>query len=348
MAGTVVVFDFDRTIIDDDSDRWVVTEMGLAQIFNELRSTLPWTSLMDRMMKELHSQGISAKNIAECMKRTLLHPSIIAAIKSAHALGCDLRIISDANKFFIETILEHHGILGCFSQVYTNPTFLDVEGRLRIIPFHDSNMPPHSCHLCPSNMCKVGLVIDQIRGSLPEKKRRFIYLGDGSGDYCPTLKLERGDFVMPRKNYPLWNRICNNPELVNAEVHEWSSGEELESILLNLIKKVTVVEDTTSDSCSMNSSECFERVQFSGQDALSQTLPLPLQIVIQHQDIRLKVMVPSWGLGKKNAIAGIRIGTCIQVFERDTSHQPFVAELLVPPPKDQIKVLVIRKLCSPT
>lgn len=46
MAGTVVVFDFDRTILDGDSDNWVVTEMGLAQLFSELRSTMTWNSLM--------------------------------------------------------------------------------------------------------------------------------------------------------------------------------------------------------------------------------------------------------------------------------------------------------------
>jgi pyridoxal phosphate phosphatase PHOSPHO2 len=73
------------------------------------------------------------------------------------------------------------------------------------------------------------LVIDRIRGSLPESETRFIYVGDGAGDYCPTLKLEGGDFVMPRKNYPLWNRICSDPKLV---------GEELESILLNLVNKL--------------------------------------------------------------------------------------------------------------
>lgn len=42
----VVVFDFDRTIIDDDSDSWVITEMGLTHLFNQLRPTMPWTSLM--------------------------------------------------------------------------------------------------------------------------------------------------------------------------------------------------------------------------------------------------------------------------------------------------------------
>lgn len=86
-------------------------------------------------------------------------------------------------------------------------------------------------------------MIDQIRSSLSENQRRFIYIGDGTGDYCPTLKLEKDDFVMPRKNYPLWNRIGNDPKLVNAKVLEWSSGEELESILLNLINKLVIAQE---------------------------------------------------------------------------------------------------------
>ncbi|KAK7369854.1 hypothetical protein VNO80_11900 [Phaseolus coccineus] len=240
MGGSVaatVVFDFDRTIIDDDSDRWIVTELGLTHLFNQLRHTMPWTSLMDRIMEELHSHGITIDHIAECLKRTPLHPNIVSAIKSAHALGCDLRIISDANEFSIRTILEHHGLSGCFSQINTNRCFVDDEGRLHVTPFHDSTLSPHACSLCPPNMCK-GLVIDQIRGSLPGNERKFIYLGDGTGDYCPTLKLKEGDFVMPRKNYPLWNRIHSDPKLVAAEVHDWSNGEELESILLKLINKI--------------------------------------------------------------------------------------------------------------
>lgn len=41
-----MVFDFDRTIIDGDSDNWVVVEMGLAELFNQLLYTMPWNSLM--------------------------------------------------------------------------------------------------------------------------------------------------------------------------------------------------------------------------------------------------------------------------------------------------------------
>ena len=67
---------------------------------------------------------------------------------------CELRIISDANQFYIETILEHHDVLRCFSQINTNPTRIDEEKRLGIFPFHDLNSP-HGCNLCPPNMCKV-------------------------------------------------------------------------------------------------------------------------------------------------------------------------------------------------
>ncbi|KAH0743338.1 hypothetical protein KY290_031331 [Solanum tuberosum] len=198
--------------MDDDSDRWVVENMGLTHLFNQLRPTLPWNALMDRMMEELHSQGKTVEQIAECLKQVPLHPRTISAMQSAHDLGC-------------------------FSEVITNPTSVDGEGRFRIFPYHDMTSF-HGCNLCPPNLCK-GLVIEQIQASMSEKgKSRFIYLGDGRGDYCPTLKLDKGDHVMPRKGFPLWDRLLSDPNLLKADCHEWSNGEELESILLQLIEKI--------------------------------------------------------------------------------------------------------------
>lgn len=42
----VIVFDFDKTIIDVDSDNWVVDELGFTDSFNQLLPTMPWNSLM--------------------------------------------------------------------------------------------------------------------------------------------------------------------------------------------------------------------------------------------------------------------------------------------------------------
>jgi pyridoxal phosphate phosphatase PHOSPHO2 len=48
-----------------------------------------------------------------------------------------------------------------------------------------------------------GAIIDEImRKSLEGEsvdKKQFIYLGDGSGDFCPSLKLRDGDHLLPRK-----------------------------------------------------------------------------------------------------------------------------------------------------
>ncbi|KAH7857932.1 hypothetical protein Vadar_018048 [Vaccinium darrowii] len=61
----VVVFDFDKTIIDLDSDNWVLDELGFTDLFNQLLPTMPWNSLMDRMMKEVQSQGKTIGDIVE-------------------------------------------------------------------------------------------------------------------------------------------------------------------------------------------------------------------------------------------------------------------------------------------
>jgi pyridoxal phosphate phosphatase PHOSPHO2 len=45
-GGILVVFDFDKTIIDVDSDNWVIDELGFTDLFNQLLHTMPWNSLM--------------------------------------------------------------------------------------------------------------------------------------------------------------------------------------------------------------------------------------------------------------------------------------------------------------
>jgi pyridoxal phosphate phosphatase PHOSPHO2 len=47
-ANVVVVFDFDRTIIEWDSDDWVITKLGATDAFQRLRPTMSWNPLMVR------------------------------------------------------------------------------------------------------------------------------------------------------------------------------------------------------------------------------------------------------------------------------------------------------------
>ncbi|KAK8678715.1 hypothetical protein V6N13_144205 [Hibiscus sabdariffa] len=87
-----------------------------------------------------------------------------------------------------------------------------------------------------------GIVIEKIQASLSteEQKKTIIYLGDGLGDFCPSLKLGGGDYVMPRKGFPVWDLIGENRSLVKANVCDWSNGEELEHVLLSLINRISI------------------------------------------------------------------------------------------------------------
>jgi pyridoxal phosphate phosphatase PHOSPHO2 len=82
---------------------------------------------------------ITIQEIENVLHRIPIHHRIIPAIKSAHALGCDLRIVSDANMFYVETILKHLGIIECFTEINTNPGYINQQGRVRILPYHDFN-----------------------------------------------------------------------------------------------------------------------------------------------------------------------------------------------------------------
>jgi len=243
-AGVVVVFDFDKTIIDCDSDNWVVDALGATRRFDELLLNLPWNSAIDAMMGELHSQGKSIDEIAGSMRTAPLSPHVVAAIETAHALGCELRILSDANAFFIDAVLAHHGLAGYFSEISTNPAHVDAAGRLRISPYHDFRhgaCATHGCTLptCPPNMCK-GKVMERMLDELSmeagkRRRRRVVYLGDGRGDYCPTLKLAERDYMMPRKGYPVWDLIAGDRRAVRADVRGWADFQDLETVLLDII-----------------------------------------------------------------------------------------------------------------
>ncbi|KAG0448222.1 hypothetical protein HPP92_027917 [Vanilla planifolia] len=276
MAETLIIFDFDKTIIDCDSDRWVIDELGAADAFDALLHTMPWNSLMDRMMQEIHSRGKTTADIAEALERMPLDPHVVSAVRSAHALGCDMRVVSDANVFFIEAVLKRHGIFECFTEVNTNPSFVDEAGRLRISPFHDSNDSSHGCPFCPPNMCK-SQIVERIRDGVGvHGKMKVIYLGDGNGDYCPSLKLGEGDFLMPRKNFPLWDLIRSDPNLLKAEVHEWSDGEDMERILLQLVNRTAFFGNGMA-APQLLSVDCkTETKPASSGDDLPKALPVPL------------------------------------------------------------------------
>eukprot|EP00897_Mesotaenium_endlicherianum_P007657 jgi/Mesen1/691/ME000109S_10907 len=248
-AETLVIFDFDWTLINENSDTWVLEKLGAAEVLKE-RSTIPWTLLMDMGLSLLHARGSTAADIEACLLCIPLEPAMARAVQMAASLpGCEVHVISDANSVYISTILEAHALAACVSSVHTNPAWYEpTGGPLRVRPFHAADGPPHGCATCTSspNMCK-GLILRELRAArCPPSGGRVVYLGDGGGDYCACLSLTAEDHVLARESFPLLQKILEQPTLVCATVDAWKSGEDVETKLSELLN-ISIRRPCTND-----------------------------------------------------------------------------------------------------
>lgn len=242
-AQVLVVFDYDWSLVNENSDMFIFKQLH-APLLETLRTRLAlrqtqevsWTALMDELLHELSEQQPLVT--PEVIRATLAQIPILDRMLDAVRLavdthGADLKIVSDANTTYIQSMLEHHALASHVSEVFTNPGFFEgvSSSRLRVQPYHALHLAPHGCPNCPANMCK-GAIVDQIRRENPGFTH-VLYVGDGGGDFCPSTRLTSNDIVFARaddaegKAYGLLKKILANRERVQAKVVPWSSGEDI-------------------------------------------------------------------------------------------------------------------------
>jgi len=253
----IVVFDFDWSLINENSDTFVIRELsrdGRAwNALNDNPDDLPWTALMDSCLGKLKEEGDAGKRaIADCIARIPVFPEMLEAIRTLGSKD-DVRmhIVSDANEYYIDSFMEHHGIEHLFASVHTNPSRWEQE-RLRVSPFHPADAPPHNCPHCPENMCKRIILNERVLGerssSLPncDNQPIVVYIGDGGGDYCPIMSLEKFDYALVRDDPDaprargLIKRITalGGPAQVPANVKTWRNGHDAKALLQSIYDMV--------------------------------------------------------------------------------------------------------------
>jgi pyridoxal phosphate phosphatase PHOSPHO2 len=209
--------------------------------------------------------GVTVSQLNKCLCNIPIFEENLMALKLAKTAGWQNFILSDANHHYIDVILQHHDINSSFIEIATNGSRVEstessssiggvtVSGemtRLRIYP-HQSIEAPHSCSLCPQNLCK-GNVLDKWREEHSFSK--VVYIGDGGGDFCPVVRLKAGDVALCRRNYTLHKMcIAATSEVasdavaghrVEAHVVEWSNGQDILSCFRDVCKTVSDVDDS--------------------------------------------------------------------------------------------------------
>lgn len=145
-SKALLVFDFDHTIADANSDTWVYRAAPGGSIPDELKSSYVkgrWLDFMNNIFQYLHAQNVPSEHIISTMHACPLTPGFheLLGHLGSHPSKFDCIILSDANNYFIDWILESHKMKNVFSSVMTNKATISPEGLLHVKPFHTHQCP---------------------------------------------------------------------------------------------------------------------------------------------------------------------------------------------------------------
>lgn len=184
----LLVFDFDNTIIDDNSDTWIIQCAPDKKLPIELQDSYQkglWTEFMGRVFKYLRDEGVKEEELKRAVTSLPFTSGMIELLSflRMNKDRFDCIIISDSNSIFIDWVLEAAAFHDVFDTVFTNPASFDSTGRLTV-----RNCHTHACTRCPKNLCKNTVLGEFIDKQLQKGVRytRIVYIGDGGNDVCPV------------------------------------------------------------------------------------------------------------------------------------------------------------------
>jgi len=142
VVGPLLVFDFDHTITDLNTDVEVQKlapggEIPSSSEMRGLYSDKGWTEFMGAVFSLLHENQVSQAEILSLMAGLKFTPHMDNLLElSVKELGATIIIISDSNTVFINHILEVNNLDKLVDKVFTNPAEWTEDGRLTIKPYH--------------------------------------------------------------------------------------------------------------------------------------------------------------------------------------------------------------------
>lgn len=224
----LIVFDFDHTIVDGNTDTWI-TELWEDSKKLMKNRDLCWTDRMANVFSILHEKQFTKEDFVGCLQTLPFTEGMRELLDFIKTQNIECIIISDSNSFFIHCILEYGNVLNSVQKVYTNPAKWTESQLLTIHHYHS-----HNCKQCPPNLCKGDVLTRHIKNSDHDEKT-VLYVGDGKNDFCPALSMKECDFIFPRKGYSLLKLLDENMQRVAPTVVPWTNGLDILDMLKNIL-----------------------------------------------------------------------------------------------------------------
>ncbi|KAM9296426.1 phosphoethanolamine/phosphocholine phosphatase [Gastrophryne carolinensis] len=239
----LLVFDFDETIVNENSDDSVLQAAPEKELPDWLRESFEdgsYNQYMQRVFKYFGDKGVKISDIKAAYENIPLSPGMPTLFRflMKNQDRFEIILVSDANLFGIESHLKSYGYHSLFRRVVSNPATVEKTGYLTLEPYHS-----HSCPQCPPNMCKRKIVSEYLSERAQEgvKFESLLYVGDGANDFCPSVIFTSADVTFPRKSYPMHKLIRKMEEkqrgVFKAKVVPWESADVVAQYLQALLNK---------------------------------------------------------------------------------------------------------------
>ncbi|CAF1530371.1 unnamed protein product [Rotaria magnacalcarata] len=231
----LVVFDFDHTIVDANSDIHVNKLFPSDEALDTAEKNRAqfdcWTDRMQETFRQLHKCNIKEIDYIKNMQEMPITSGFSHLIQYLSSLpNSHLIVVSDSNLVFIKTILKHNHLDHAFKDIFTNPAYFNKDDQCLIIEQYGQQ----TCPTCPSNMCKREIVDKYLRTKFSERVP-VLFIGDGHNDICAANSLKKGDLVCARSGYRMAKELkkqeASDEKKLEADFFEWNDGQAIEDFI---------------------------------------------------------------------------------------------------------------------
>ena len=234
MEKTLLLFDFDKTIIKNDVIH-TLTLHFIPELYHKMNGFLykvnPWIPFNNEIFKQMKKNNVTIEKLKEQMGKFELSPNfneLFTFIKN-NKEKFDVNILSAGNKYCISNILEQKNLLSIFNNIYADDGEENEENLVKV-----SSIGFLNCNYCNPALCK-SLVFDKY---FKEKYKKVIFICDGYNDFCLSKKLTQKDLILVKKDHSLYNILYEKNGLkdIKCRINIWTNGLEIINVLEKELK----------------------------------------------------------------------------------------------------------------
>ena len=236
---SVIIFDFDKTIIEKDAfeeQRFLLpSKEAQDELVRRMYSSENWATVMSDFYNQFYNLNVTIPEINNYIDKVEYTPGMIELF---HFLKNNedkyiLIILSAGHSYQINRILQRNNLTSFFNEIIS---FNSYEKNGKII-VNKSN--EYICDICLEiGMCK-SKEFNLLKKKYKEKNIIFdkiFFICDGVNDYCLAKNLDKNDELLIRKNYGLDEYLYKNGfvRYIKSNIYKWNNGFDIIEFFNNL------------------------------------------------------------------------------------------------------------------